>query len=76
MGRFKLNTPNGETLWVKKIDKVNETLEFTKDKDEAYYRDGDFYTKSELDFIKFHFKDKYPEVKDLVTDEGSYTQFW
>lgn len=68
MGRFKLNTSNGETLWVKKIDKVNETLEFTKNKDEAYYRDGDFYTKSELDFIKFHFKDKYPEVKDLVTD--------
>jgi hypothetical protein len=70
MGKFKLNTPNGETLWVKKIDKVNETLEFTKNKDEAYYRDGDFYTKSELDFIKFHFKDKYPEVKNLVTDGG------
>jgi hypothetical protein len=68
MGRFKLNTSNGETLWVKKIDKVNETLEFTKNKDEAYYRDGDFYTNSELDFIKFHFKDKYPEVKDLVAD--------
>ena len=68
MGKFKLNTPNGETLWVKKIDKVNETLELTKNKDEAYYRDGDFYTRSELDFIKFHFKDKYPEVKNLVVD--------
>ena len=72
MGRFKLNKPNGDVLWVKSIDKVNETLEFTPNKEEAYYRDGDFYTRSELDFIKFHFKDKYPEVKNLVATDLYY----
>ena len=30
MGRFKLNKPNGDVVWVKSIDKVNETLEFTQ----------------------------------------------
>lgn len=71
MGRFKIEEPGKRTKWVKNIDKVNETLEFTENEREAYYRDGDFYTKSELDFIKFHFKDKYPEV-EYAKVSGSY----
>lgn len=62
MGKFKIEEPNGKVKWVKKIDKVNETLEFTNNSSEAYIRDGDFYSKSELDFLKFHFKEKYPEI--------------
>lgn len=70
MGKFKIMEPNKPTKWVKKIDKVNEVLEFTDNEREAYNRDGDYYSRSELDFIKFHFKDKYPEVKytKLVDD--------
>lgn len=63
MGRFKIEEPGKRAKFIKNIDKVNETLEFTEKESEAYYRDGDFYTRSELDFIKFHFKDKYPEVE-------------
>jgi len=66
MGRFKIAEPNGKVKWVKKIDKVNQELEFTERESEAYYRDGSFFTKSELDFIKFHFKKKYPEVAYAV----------
>lgn len=69
MGKFKFYKPNGEEVWIKNIDKVNQTLEFTTNKNEAYSRDGDFYTRSELDFIKFHFKEKYPEVEKLVATD-------
>ena len=52
MGKFKLKKSNGETLWVKNIDKVNETLEFTTNEYEAYDRDGDFYTRGEISSLK------------------------
>lgn len=66
MGKFVIREPNKSPKWIKKIDKVNETLEFTNNEDEAYYRDGDFYTRAELDFIKFHFKRKYPEIEYIM----------
>lgn len=68
MGKFKIEYPNGKFKWVKNIDKVNEELEFTNNPNEAYDRDGGYYTTSEIDFVKFHFKDKYPEVKYLIAD--------
>lgn len=72
MGKFKIDEPGKHTKWVKRIDKVNETLEFTENESEAYYRDGGFYTKSELDFIKFHFKKKYPEVAFMRATGGDW----
>ena len=69
MGRFKIETPQGKVSWVKSIDTVNETIEFTENRDEAYYRDGGYYTRAEADFIKFHFKERYPEV-ELITIDG------
>ena len=64
MGKFRFNQ-NGETLWIKSIDKANKTLEFTNNENEAYERSGDYYSKAERDWIVFHFKKDYPQVKNL-----------
>ena len=34
MGKFKIDEPGKHTKWVKRIDKVNETLEFTENESE------------------------------------------
>lgn len=52
--------------FIKSIDKVNKKLEFTTKESEAYQRDGGFYVNSEIDFLKFHFAEEYPEVEYAV----------
>ena len=50
-------------MFIKDIDKTNTKLTFTKNVDEAYERPSGFYVESEIDFLKFHFKDEYPCVE-------------
>lgn len=74
MGKFRIAYPDGRIKWVKAIDTVNGTIEFTENSDEAYIRSGDYYSKAEGEFIKFNFKD-HDEVKylEVVCDyEGVY----
>lgn len=58
----KTNTPHNG-MYVKSIDKVNKRLEFTTDEREAYQRDSGFYVEAEVDFLKFHFAEEYPEIE-------------
>jgi len=52
--------------YIKEIDKANATLSFTPNKNDAYERCGGFYVDAEIDYLIFHFKDKYPEVEYLI----------
>jgi hypothetical protein len=44
-------------LFLKKIDNVNDKLEFTDDVHEAKCYDNDWFANAELQFLKFHFPD-------------------
>lgn len=66
MGRIRIGD---EDKWIKDLDKVHKNLTFTNDRKEAYEREGGFYIKSEVEFVKFHFKDKYPEVANAHADD-------
>lgn len=59
------DTPHNE-MFIKDIDKVNKKLEFTSEPSEAYERDSGFYVDAEIDFLKFHFEEEYPEVKYAI----------
>jgi hypothetical protein len=63
MAKFMIAKPDGSVKYVKKIDKTNQTIEFTTDEDEAYVREGWFYPEAELKFIKHYFMEEYPELE-------------
>ena len=68
MGKYKIQK-EGKTLWIQNLDNVNGTLTFTDKKEDAYDKtEGDYYMKAEADFIKFHYKNDYPEVETLVAE--------
>ena len=70
MAYFKINEPNQPAKYIKSVDGSNGTLEFTDKTEEALYRDSGFFADSEFEFIKFHFKDAYPELEYLTLDNG------
>lgn len=70
MGYFRVKDSQGNPKWVKEIDTVNGTLKFTDKKEQAYHRDGDYFSKAEGEYIKFNFKEKYPEISTLVVELG------
>ena len=58
---YYLRNDKGE--YVKSLDTENHALEFTTNKDEAKnYTNGSWFAETELDFLKFHFK----EFKDIL----------
>jgi hypothetical protein len=73
---IKINEPGKPIKWVKKIGKLDGTIEFTTDKGEAYYRDGIFYCKSEVKTLKnpmMYDHEKYPELQYAEVDtSGDY----
>ena len=59
-----LKTNDG--VMIKSIDTANTTLELTTDVNEAYnYVNGEWFAKSELEFLQFHFKKDYPQVMEM-----------
>ena len=68
MARFVINEPGKPTKWIKDIDKGNQKLEFTNTESEAYVRDGGFYPKAELEFVKHYFMEEYPELAHCNLD--------
>jgi hypothetical protein len=68
MATFKIEQDGMPTKWVKNIDKVNQTIEFTTDPSEAYDREGGFYPRAELEYIKHYFMEEHPELKECVLD--------
>lgn len=66
MGRYFIPLENGKRKYIKTLDYANQTLEFTTDPKKAHRRDdGEFYLKTECDFLKAQFGDLYPEIKDV-----------
>ncbi len=70
MAKFKIEQEGKPTKWVKCIDRANQKIEFTTDVSEAYERDGGFYPKAELQYIKHYFMEEYPELENCVVEGG------
>ena len=54
--------------YLKSIDTKNGKIEYTNDKSQAKVYSDMWFSDTEIDFIKFHFKDKYPNIDDLQED--------
>ena len=54
--------------YLKSIDTKNGKIEYTNDKSQAKIYSDMWFSDTEIDFIKFHFKDKYPNIDDLQED--------
>lgn len=71
MSAFFVKDNEGKRLYVESIDKANESITWTDDPQNGVYRNtSGFYADADFDFIKFHFKDKYPYIDTLEEDEG------
>ena len=71
MAYFKINEPNKKTKWIKNVDNENGTLTFSstcEGYEGLYSRSSGIIADSELKRIKFHFKEKYPELEYLEID--------
>jgi len=71
MAYFKIAEPNKDVKYIKSIDRANATLEFSPTKDGCFQQDSGFFADSELQYLKFHFTKKYPEL-EYVSIEGRY----
>lgn len=63
MAYFKIVEPNKPTKYIKTVDALNEKLTFSKNRDGCHYKSDGYYANAELDYLKFHFMEKYPELK-------------
>ena len=69
MSAFYVTTKEGKRLYVKTFDKSKGEIEWTENKrGQLYRREDSFYSKSDLEFMKFHLKDKYPYMDTLERD--------
>ena len=66
MARIKINK-DGETLYYTGYDQ--DGIHLSKNKSDAKFISGGYYVKAELDFIKFHFKTSFPQVKNAKIEE-------
>ena len=74
MAYFKIEEPNKEVKWVKKVNGADGTIEFTNDINEAYYQDAGFFADSEKGFLEFHFMEAYPELQYMTIDNNYYSR--
>jgi hypothetical protein len=73
MAYFRIDEPNKPQKWIKDVDRANGTLEFSEVRNGCYQRDSGFFADSELEYLKFHFTDEYPEMEYCVID-GNYNR--
>lgn len=72
MAFFKISEPHKKIKWIKSVDEQNGTLEFQDERDNAYCRSSGIIANSTKDYLKFHFTEKYPELKYLSVDIEYY----
>jgi hypothetical protein len=70
MAYFRIDEPNKDRKWIKSVDNENGTLEFSKSRNGSYSRSDGIIANSELQRLKFHFTEKYPELQYLVKDSS------
>ncbi len=68
MAYFIIEEPNKKTKWIKKVNEAEGTLEFTTSKNNAYSRCDGIIANSTFQYLKFHFTEKYPELKYMKKD--------
>lgn len=72
MTKCVLKNENG--VMIKSIDTANTKLELTTDPKEAFnYINGEWFAKSELEFLQFHYKAEYPDVTTMTVQWVSDT---
>ena len=72
MTKCVLKNENG--VMIKSIDTANTKLELTTDPKEALnYVNGEWFAKSELEFLQFHYKEEYPDVTTMTVQWVSDT---
>ena len=72
MTKCVLKNENG--VMIKSIDTANTKLELTTDPKEAFnYINGEWFAKSELEFLQFHYKEEYPDVTTMTVQWVSDT---
>ena len=49
---------NDDSVYVKDVDTANCLISFTENVNEAKKYDGEWFADTELEYLKFHFKDK------------------
>ena len=65
---------NEKGVMIKSIDTANTKLELTTDPKEAFnYINGEWFAKSELEFLQFHYKEEYPDVTTMTVQWVSDT---
>ena len=70
MAYFKISEPNKAVKYIKDIDRANGTLTFSETKEGCFQQDSGFFANSELEYLKFHFTEEYPELQYLTVDDG------
>ena len=70
MAYFKISEPNKAVKYIKDIDRANGTLTFSETKEGCFQQDSGFFANSELEYLKFHFTEDYPELQYLTVDDG------
>lgn len=68
MAYFKIEAPNEKVKYIKDVDRVNETLTFSTDREGCYEEDEGFFADSAFDYLKFHFTEHYPELEYMSID--------
>lgn len=63
MAYFKIEEPNKPVKYISEVDTKEGTLTFCGSEENAYKRSTGIIADSMRDFIMFHFKEQYPEVK-------------
>jgi len=68
MAYFKIEAPNEKVKYIKDVDRVNETLTFSTNREGCYEEDEGFFADSAFDYLKFHFTEHYPELEYMSID--------
>lgn len=70
MAYFKIVEPNKDPKYIKEIDRANTKLKFSKNRKGCFQQDSGFFADSEAMYLKFHFKEEYPELEYMkIVDE-------
>ena len=63
MGKIKVSI-NRKAHYVSGIDEENDRVIYTTKESEGCDYGSDFFTRSQIEYLKFYFSDKQPELKN------------
>lgn len=66
MAYFKIAEPDKKVKYIKKVNAEKGIITFQDSTYDAYYKSDCYYADAEMDYLKFHFMEKYPELKYMT----------